>query len=152
MPTISAARSCAPAAFRRLCVETADYNKSPGNAHAQPPSGGCVLKLGYELKAMPDGTPAAFRRLCVETMPPAGQVSAAAPAAFRRLCVETRRSSATVCGSCQPPSGGCVLKQKLMTFDTFKKSQPPSGGCVLKQPCLFARLLHQASRLQAAVC
>ena len=134
MPTISAARSCAPAAFRRLCVETADYNKSPGNAHAQPPSGGCVLKLGYELKAMPDGTPAAFRRLCVETMPPAGQVSAAAPAAFRRLCVETRRSSATVCGSCQPPSGGCVLKQ-IRGFCRYRRRCPAAFRRLCVETC-----------------
>ena len=43
-PTTATA-SAYPAAFGRLCVETADYNVSPGNAHVQPPSGGCVLKL-----------------------------------------------------------------------------------------------------------
>ena len=48
-----------------------------------------MLKLGYELKAMPDGTAAAFRRLCVETMPPTQNKTSKRPAAFRRLCVET---------------------------------------------------------------
>ena len=35
----------------------------------------------------------------------------------------------------QPPSGGCVLKLNLLTFDADKRTQPPSGGCVLKR-CL----------------
>ena len=34
-----------PAAFRRLCVETAHAETSSTSA-AQPPLGGCVLKLG----------------------------------------------------------------------------------------------------------
>ena len=32
----------------------------------------------------------------------------------------------------QPPSGGCVLKQKIVGRDTSLHLQPPSGGCVLK--------------------
>ena len=35
----------APAAFRRLCVETANRLISVASCEAQPPSGGCVLKL-----------------------------------------------------------------------------------------------------------
>ena len=33
-----------PAAFRRLCVETASMVNSPSLLLNQPPSGGCVLK------------------------------------------------------------------------------------------------------------
>ena len=33
----------------------------------------------------------------------------------------------------QPPSGGCVLKQKLVDCLKDGTTQPPSGGCVLKQ-------------------
>ena len=33
-----------PAAFRRLCVETAKFDDNPVE-ELQPPSGGCVLKL-----------------------------------------------------------------------------------------------------------
>ena len=54
-----------PAAFRRLCVETA---KAPGElpGESQPPSGGCVLKQ-IIMDFYPDFRSAAFRRLCVET-------------------------------------------------------------------------------------
>ena len=55
-----------PAAFRRLCVETAKY---------------CRI---YE-----KGRPAAFRRLCVETSLLRRLLIKGIPAAFRRLCVET---------------------------------------------------------------
>ena len=57
----------------------------------QPPSGGCVLKHGF------DG-------LYLEGWD---------PAAFRRLCVETLMSIYTLKKMVQPPSGGCVLKQSL---------------------------------------
>ena len=32
----------------------------------------------------------------------------------------------------QPPSGGCVLKQRIQRQRNAGISQPPSGGCVLK--------------------
>ena len=56
----------APAAFRRLCVETS-----------------------ASAFAFAFSSPAAFRRLCVETMISGGSGVVLAPAAFRRLCVET---------------------------------------------------------------
>ena len=37
-------RGRAPAAFRRLCVETEYLILAPTKEVAQPPSGGCVLK------------------------------------------------------------------------------------------------------------
>ena len=33
----------------------------------------------------------------------------------------------------QPPSGGCVLKHKLLRPLLLCLYQPPSGGCVLKR-------------------
>ena len=57
---------CFPAAFGRLCVETA--------SHA---------------RAMARVTPAAFGRLCVETTHTLLSAKHEAPAAFGRLCVET---------------------------------------------------------------
>ena len=39
-----------PAAFRRLCVET-DIIEALELSRIQPPSGGCVLKLGIRHKA-----------------------------------------------------------------------------------------------------
>ena len=83
----------APAAFRRLCVET--FHKHPNNPTYpdQPPSGGCVLKLPMvKVKAAADH-PAAFRRLCVETRDGRKRVRPNTPAAFRRLCVETANLS-----------------------------------------------------------
>ena len=56
---------------------------------AQPPSGGCVLKLVIGIAAVAAAFPAAFRRLCVETIKPVGRKLYEWPAAFRRLCVET---------------------------------------------------------------
>ena len=56
--------------------------------HRQPPSGGCVLKLGHCHQGRIIGRPAAFRRLCVETS---------------SLKLQTEADF-------QPPSGGCVLK------------------------------------------
>ena len=56
----------APAAFRRLCVETLPAPK-------------IFKKRG----------PAAFRRLCVETHLVSEYGKRSLPAAFRRLCVET---------------------------------------------------------------
>ena len=59
-------------------------------AAAQPPSGGCVLKLGLALGGGLVVHPAAFGRLCVETRCDSVPERAKRPAAFGRLCVETR--------------------------------------------------------------
>ena len=56
---------------------------------AQPPSGGCVLKLQKGIFADISIAPAAFRRLCVETLCGKPGIISEFPAAFRRLCVET---------------------------------------------------------------
>ena len=56
---------------------------------AQPPLGGCVLKLTCAWFVYGALKPAAFRRLCVETKYPSVSRQRTAPAAFRRLCVET---------------------------------------------------------------
>ena len=78
-----------PAAFRRLCVETHPIHDAP-MVGAQPPSGGCVLKLGIHHSGEHFTQPAAFRRLCVETEAIAENANNLnVPAAFRRLCVET---------------------------------------------------------------
>ena len=144
-----------PAAFRRLCVETSWKNGCVPMSHDQPPSGGCVLKLGkyeitFELVNQPPSggcvlkhsvihrrcfwpIPAAFRRLCVETRLKLNRRNPyGVPAAFRRLCVETtshKKSAAAL--EIQPPSGGCVLKL------------PPKSNIQRKK---------EPSRLQAAVC
>ena len=97
-----------PAAFRRLCVETLLTGFLVQYQSTQPPSGGCVLK--------PEA--------CGQ-----GRVWQA-PAAFRRLCVETTAADTPSSRVCQPPSGGCVLKLQRV------KEKDKSG----------------ASRLQAAVC
>ena len=107
------ARRHAPAAFGRLCVETAS-RRIP--AH-------CVY-------------PAAFGRLCVETNRILPFGAFVPPAAFGRLCVETPELRGNDSGKkSQPPSGGCVLKHKLQIIRLERTAQPPSGGCVLKQTC-----------------
>ena len=77
-----------PAAFRRLCVETATRLRL-FVGKPQPPSGGCVLKQHICVHKNHVVQPAAFRRLCVETVSGNPCRCAALPAAFRRLCVET---------------------------------------------------------------
>ena len=81
-------RASKPAAFRRLCVETAEAGAGNGG-RTQPPLGGCVLKQGTAGAVMGADVPAAFRRLCVETGRSRIITPADYPAAFRRLCVET---------------------------------------------------------------
>ena len=59
--------------------------------------------------------PAAFGRLCVETSFSVVFGSCWGPAAFGRLCVETNLDVAhNQRLQCQPPSGGCVLKQRII--------------------------------------
>ena len=77
----------APAAFRRLCVETRTF---------------------WHATNCPK--PAAFRRLCVETKMEQQIEAYNKPAAFRRLCVETVKVTVAEYFDFQPPLGGCVLK------------------------------------------
>ena len=78
-----------PAAFRRLCVETA----SPSRRQTKPLSPAAFRRLcvetAYNARRQDVGAPAAFRRLCVETASWSRRAVGKAPAAFRRLCVET---------------------------------------------------------------
>ena len=121
-----------PAAFRRLCVETQPFIP---NTHilSQPPSGGCVLKhAGISLFIQTANQPPSGG--CVlKPMLRAALGTARLPAAFRRLCVETSDSRRRPAGLPQPPSGGCVLKLSKNTVKNMEATQPPSGGCVLKQ-------------------
>ena len=54
-------------------------------------------------------------------------------AAFGRLCVETILVNTDKRTITQPPSGGCVLKLRLVMAPGRSPGQPPSGSCVLKQ-------------------
>ena len=78
-----------PAAFRRLCVETA-YKMADGDIiYGQPPSGGCVLKLQIFQKLKPFSV----------SQPPSGG------------CVlKLDITAESLANDFQPPSGGCVLK------------------------------------------
>ena len=80
----------APAAFRRLCVET-NLPKLMKECLTQPPSGGCVLKLDR----MSMGEHSGFQ-------PPSGGCVLKRPAmrAIKSVFI-------------QPPSGGCVLKLRI---------------------------------------
>ena len=49
-----------PAAFGRLCVETAP-EPAPGKQPRQPPSGGCVLKQDYRFQTSRSGCPSRLR-------------------------------------------------------------------------------------------
>ena len=64
--------------------------------------------------------PAAFGRLCVETCNLSDGLFCVLPAAFGRLCVETKVLLRDLPFPSQPPSGGCVLKQKLQVMITTR--------------------------------
>ena len=85
---IEQAQPVAPAAFRRLCVETTTTGKN-WRPRFQPPLGGCVLKPSYWI-----------RRGYTKTQPPLGGCVLKPTITIRRT--KTRG---------QPPLGGCVLKQ-----------------------------------------
>ena len=119
------------AAFGRLCVETLTHLNAY-HFSRQPPSGGCVLKLGSAGFVSGVQRSAAFGRLCVETMVLLFSVMLVFSAAFGRLCVETI--------------------SKSTSFNELG-IQPPSGGCVLKPArARLERVLALLSRLRAAVC
>ena len=98
-----------PAAFGRLCVETA--------------------QVGLKERVI---SPAAFGRLCVETQIPYGidgdAVQPPSGGCVLKLLLVMEMASLTG----QPPSGGCVLKPNLYEYPLDSQNQPPSGGCVLK--------------------
>ena len=101
-----------PAAFGRLRVETPLTVTIALPLSAQPPSGGCVLKLLRYLRA---------RRRVYQ--PPSG--GCVLKLLFLAKQKETQLS--------QPPSGGCVLKHDSSPAASLRPTQPPSGGCVLKR-------------------
>ena len=124
-----------PAAFGRLCVETADVVGSEFEL-CQPPSGGCVLKRSLTVDMSGLCQPAAFGRLCVETVMRRCEFKGVTPAAFGRLCVETRVAAGVRYAFTQPPSGGCVLK--------------PFGGaaCFFRlSPAAFGRLCVETIKI-----
>ena len=119
-----------PAAFRRLCVET-NFSASACLTAAQPPSGGCVLKPFKKAAIFRQPLPAAFRRLCVETWPTWKPCTEFYPAAFRRLCVETATTATP--HQTSPPA---AFRRLCVETSSVK-------------PCLK---YVKTSRLQAAVC
>ena len=124
----------------------------------QPPSGGCVLKPSFTLFFNNLHLAAAFGRLCVETPEPVGannrryaaafgrlcvETSAAPPisalnsaAAFGRLCVETLNSFRAWINDWQPPSGGCVLKQLVIT-DGNHRCRAAAFGRLCVETCAW---------------
>ncbi len=130
-----------PAAFRRLCVETGVTGPMVTIVPAQPPLGGCVLKLSPCHKFAHNKMPAAFRRLCVETritlvvggqesQPPLGGC-----VLKQTVTVKLRNMNA------QPPLGGCVLKRSIRYPSATDVFQPPLGGCVLKHIIKLAKVI-----------
>ena len=141
----------------------------------QPPSGGCVLKLGIIYGFRQIAKPAAFGRLCVETevldelengaiQPPSG----GCVLKLKNLLMMILSIHQPPSGGCvlkhiqlcpfrswclsQPPSGGCVLKLQIHSRAIDLARQPPSGGCVLKPPATATPCASRSSRLRAAVC
>ena len=114
-----------PAAFGRLCVETA-----PPSVPALPP------------------VPAAFGRLCVETFMVGWLLRDYYPAAFGRLCVETPPTSKKALSLAQPPSGGCVLKHySIFGCKTGGSKCPPYGNrrCAYHILCVAVARIHAVS-------
>ena len=97
------------------CVLKQRQKEAVDKTGAQPPSGGCVLKPITGNKQKRNHQSAAFGRLCVETQNNRCVFACKCSAAFGRLCVETPlRNTSSHKSHCQPPSGGCVLKRRLL--------------------------------------
>ena len=165
-----------PAAFGRLCVETKFKVTNYFSGGGQPPSGGCVLKLGIgavsgSLKIQPPSggcvlkqnhcraadaapRPAAFGRLCVETPKSTSRLTWWEPAAFGRLCVETLTALRDEAVKLiQPPSGGCVLKRLYLQVLHVTIAPAAFGRlCVETVSYMGSRYNGRPSRLRAAVC
>ena len=120
-----------PAAFGRLCVETAPSQKLYPVLTPQPPSGGCVLKQNT-----------VESRKNSEDQPPSGGCVLKHIDFYRRPAARY-----------QPPSGGCVLKQKR-DVESTKDNEPAAFGrlCVETRMESKIRLEAKPSRLRAAVC
>ena len=100
-----------------------------GARTAQPPSGGCELKLPDENQECEDGR-----------QPPSGGCELKPVEAKNEMVLKA-----------QPPSGGCELKpHSLLSFARVLK-QPPSGGCELKRLRCHYLADYPRSRLRAAV-
>ena len=159
LPRAGGGKRDAPAAFRRLCVETCPFGVFWFGASPAAFRRLCVETF-FQQVTQGGHHPAAFRRLCVETFlgkdsyggraqPPSGgcvlkppkrwySARSIKPAAFRRLCVETHTLTGLVSAiQRQPPSGGCVLKRQYVDNGAKPVYQPPSGGCVLKHAVFF---------------
>ena len=99
----------------------------------QPPSGGCVLKppLGCLSIFRPNQPPSGG---CVlKQRPLKTPLATSKPAAFRRLCVETKLGGSYL--KVRRPAAFrrlCVETLALLRNFSLSSSQPPSGGCVLK--------------------
>ena len=148
----NARRYSAPAAFGRLCVETW-HEKEAISLRRQPPSGGCVLKLHSPSELVFGRDPAAFGRLCVETSSRTARKSTCPPAAFGRLCVETAPCDSFSAHSSPAAFGRLCVETALGRAKSCTTAQPPSGGCVLKQRLNGQQnRRYRPSRLRAAVC
>ena len=142
-----------PAAFGRLCVETAPFRTHVASVQIQPPSGGCVLKQDATLYYLRRAEPAAFGRLCVETASADYQWYRCRPAAFGRLCVETRITRYLPV-SLLPAAFGrlCVETSYILTFRLPGRVQPPSGGCVLKPRKSLSKSLGKSPAAFGRLC
>ena len=119
-----------PAAFGRLCVETANLRRA-SRTSCQPPSGGCVLKHLHRLSVA----------LIFNQPPSGGCVLKLAPFSLvGRL-------------KFQPPSGGCVLKHFYKTGGRVRLPPAAFGRlCVETDVIEPSKDKLGASRLRAAVC
>ena len=94
---------------------------------AQPPSGGCVLKLVVAVHVFERGTQPPSGGCVLKPINTLVIVSDSKPAAFGRLCVETLHDSDGRRFVRQPPSGGCVLKRVLLHVP-FHAAGPAAFG------------------------
>ena len=116
--------------------------KPDNNAHIkwvelQPPSGGCVLKLGLAYARNRAGGPAAFGRLCVETLILQFRLIFVFPAAFGRLCVETF-SGEVLPYRIFPAAFGRLCVETSIQFKSISGRLPAAFGrlCVETWPIL----------------
>ena len=86
---------------------------------AQPPSGGCVLKQPMQFDPAFFIDPAAFGRLCVETWQAGDLLQADDPAAFGRLCVETYRVRGSARRICPAAFGRLCVETLVVLLNSL---------------------------------
>ena len=102
----------------------------------QPPSGGCVLKLLRRRQALERSRQPPSGGCVLKLFEPLCNACPTFTAAFRRLCVETAPNASFASRNATAAFRRLCVETTLESLGMVPTLlQPPSGGCVLKRYC-----------------